>query len=222
LPLNDIGDGEFPEVLAKVKPEALGPFQEMEGRPEDFFWRPFPSIDPRWRASFRRLLVGLIIAFAVAGCSEIMMSVEKREEVYGKEPPTITESFASQEMRPGDTWKVYLKASDPGGDMDYILATVFQVGKKIYPVSLIKVRGGNNKEINGYIYLNTLVPEYEFLNFSSLNLTVQVKDKAGHFSQPVEFPLSFYPRAVQGSPSPGVFKDQTLGPVMTTLKPRSS
>ena len=149
-----------------------------------------------------------------------MMSVEKKEEVYGKEPPMITESFASKEMRPGETWKVYLKASDPGADMDYILATVFLVGTKAYPVSFIKVREGNGKEINGYIYLNTQVPEYEFLNFSSLNLTVQVRDKVGHFSPPVEFPLSFNPRAVQDQPPSGVFKDQTLGPVMTTLRPR--
>ena len=207
--------------LVKVGSSAPMPFAEMEARSEDFFRRPYPLIDPRWRPSFGMLLVGLIIAFAVTGCSGIMMSMEKKEEVYGKEPPTITESFASREMRPGDTWKVYLKVSDPGGDMDYILGTVFQVGKKVYPVSFIKVRGENGKEINGYIYLNTLVPEYEFLNFSSLNLTVQVRDKAGHFSQSVEFPLYFFPRAVQDSPSAGVFRDQTLGPVMTTLKPRS-
>jgi hypothetical protein len=121
-------------------------------------------------------------------------------------------------MRPGDTWKVYLKASDPGADMDYILGTVFLIGRKVYPVSFIKVREENSKEMNGYIYLNTLVPGYEFLYFSSLNLTVQVRDKVGHFSQPVEFPLSFNPRAVQEQPPSGVFKDQTLGPVMTTLK----
>ncbi len=104
--------------------------------------------------------------------------------------------------------------------MDYILATVFLVGTKAYPVSFIKVRGENSKEINGYVYLNTLVPGYEFLNFSSLTLTVQVRDKVGHFSPPIEFPLSFNPRAVQDQPPSGVFKDQTLGPVMTTLKPR--
>jgi len=196
------------------------PSKEMEGRSEEFFRRPLRSLDPRWWPSYRILLVGLIINFAVTGCSGIMMSVEKKEEVYGKEPPMITESFASKEMRPGETWKVYLKASDPGADMDYILATVFLVGTKAYPVSFIKVREGNGKEINGYIYLNTQVPEYEFLNFSSLNLTVQVRDKVGHFSPPVEFPLSFNPRAVQDQPPSGVFKDQTLGPVMTTLKPR--
>ena len=210
-----------PETLVKVEERAPVPFEKMERRFKDFFRRPFPSIGPRWRPSCRMLLVGFAVVYAVTGCSGIMMSMEKKEEVYGKEPPVITESFASKGMRPGDTWKVYLKASDPGADMDYILATVLLVGTKAYPVSFIKVQGENSKEINGYIYLNTLVPGgYEFLNFSSLNLTVQVRDKVGHFSQPVEFPLSFNPRAVQEQPPSGVFKDQTLGPVMTTLKPR--
>ena len=207
-----------PETLVKVEERAPVPFEEMERRFEDFFRRPFPSIGPRWRPSFRMLLVGLAVVYAVTGCSGIMMSMEKKEEVYGKEPPVITESFASKGMRPGDTWKVYLKASDPGADMDYILGTVFLIGRKVYPVSFIKVREENSKEMNGYIYLNTLIPGYEFLYFSSLNLTVQVRDKVGHFSQPVEFPLYFNPRAVQEQPPSGIFKDQTLGPVMTTLK----
>jgi len=209
-----------PETLVKVEERAPVPFEKMERRFKDFFRRPFPSIGPRWRPSCRMLLVGFAVVYAVTGCSGIMMSMEKKEEVYGKEPPVITESFASKGMRPGDTWKVYLKASDPGADMDYILGTVFLIGRKVYPVSFIKVREENSKEMNGYIYLNTLVPGYEFLYFSSLNLTVQVRDKVGHFSQPVEFPLSFNPRAVQDQPPSGVFKDQTLGPVMTTLKPR--
>ena len=208
------------EELVKVGERAPMPFEEMERRVEDFFGRSFPSIGRRWWPGFRMLLVGLAVAFAVTGCSGIMMSREKKEEVYGKEPPVITESFASKGMIPGDTWKVYLKASDPGADMDYILATVYLVGRKVYPVSFIKVRKENGKEINGYIYLNTLVPGYDFLNFSSINLTVQVKDKVGHFSPPLEFPLSFNPRAVQDQPPSGVFKDQTLGPVMTTLRPR--
>ena len=135
--------------------------------------------------------------------------------------PVIIQSFASKEVSPGDTWKVYLKASEPDGDMRYIVSSLYQPGWTISPVSRTRIREENGKELDGYIYLNTLVPGgYEFLNFSSLNLTVQVRDKVGHFSQPVEFPLSFNPRAVQDQPPSGVFKDQTLGPVMTTLKPR--
>ena len=220
-PAGDDQNNKKPKGSVQVGSRIPTPSKEIEGRSGEFFKRPFPPIGPRWQSSFRMLLVGLVVAFAVTGCSGIMMSMEKKEEVYGKEPPMITESFASKEMRPGDTWKVYLKAFDPGGDMDYILATVFLVGTKAYPVSFIKVREENSKEINGYIYLNTLVPGgYGFLNFSSLNLTVEVRDKVGHFSPPVEFSLSINPRAVQDEPPSGVFKDQTLGPVMTTLKPR--
>ncbi|MGD0627369.1 MAG: hypothetical protein ABSB32_22040, partial [Thermodesulfobacteriota bacterium] len=63
-----------------------------------------------------------------------------------KEVPVIGQSFASKEMRPGDVWKVYLKASDPGGKMKYIFATVFQPGVGFLPPSIIRIQGENQKE----------------------------------------------------------------------------
>jgi len=55
--------------------------------------------------------------------------------------------FASKELIPGDTWKVYLKASDPDGDL--IISSqlsISQVGD--YPVSRTRIREENGKEIN--------------------------------------------------------------------------
>jgi len=145
----------------------------------------------------------------------------EREKKYGKSVPVITESFASKAMVPGDTWKVYLKASDPDGDMNSIAAVVFQPGQGQYQVSYTRVNNENAKEMNGFIYLNTLIPGgYDFLNFETLTLTVQIKDKAGHYSKPVEFPLYFDPRATTQEPPPdGVFKEEGLGPIMTILHP---
>ena len=51
----------------------------------------------------------------------------------GKTPPVIFQSFASKELRAGDVWKVYLKASDPEGKMKYIFATVSQPGANPTP-----------------------------------------------------------------------------------------
>ena len=75
--------------------------------------------------------------------------------------------------------------------------------------------------MNGYIYLNTLIPGgYNFLNFHTIILTVQIQDKAGHYSKPMEFSLYFDPRAnVQEEPPNGVFKEQALGPIMVNLHP---
>ncbi|MCX5911855.1 MAG: hypothetical protein NTV04_07985, partial [Deltaproteobacteria bacterium] len=68
------------------------------------------------------IVAGMVVLLLTVGCAT-MMSFEEREKLYGKEAPVITETYASKQMSPGDTWKVYLKASDPNGDMESIVAT---------------------------------------------------------------------------------------------------
>ena len=138
--------------------------------------------------------------------------------VEGEKAPVILQSFASKELRAGDVWKVYLKASDPDGKMKYIFATISQPGVGIYPVSITRIKGGNQKELSGYIYLNTApaLPT-EFFNLT-LTLAVNIQGKAGVFSQPVFFPLSFSQQSVPQAPPEGVFSEQNLGAVMINLR----
>ena len=108
--------------------------------------------------------------------------------------PAIVQSFAPAQIRPGDVWKVYLKASDPEGKMKYIFATVSQPGTGTYPVSIIRIKEENAKELSGYIYLNTAPARLpEFFN-RSLTLAVNIQGKGGRFSQPAVFPLLFQAR----------------------------
>ena len=79
-------------------------------------------------------------------------------EATGQATAVITQTFASNELIPGYTWKVYLKASDPNGEMRYIVSKVYQPGWGDYPISRTKIQETNRKELNGYIYLNTLIP----------------------------------------------------------------
>jgi hypothetical protein len=166
----------------------------------------------------KRILAGFVLLFLAVGCAA-MEPIEVREGMYGKAIPVISQSFASKEMRPGDTWKVYLQASDPDGDMKNIYATIEQPGMATYPASITKIKEGNGKELDGYIYLNTV--GIQGLNFVNLTLSVQIGDKAGHFSQPVVFPLSFNFRSKQQTPSPGTFQEKDLGPIMIKLRTAS-
>ena len=136
----------------------------------------------------------------------------------GKGIPAIVQSFAPTQMRPGQVWKVYLKASDPDGKMKYIFATISQPGMGTYPVSIIRIKEENGKELSGYIYLNTAPTRLsEFFN-RSLTLTVNIQGKGGQFSQPAVFPLSFQAKPTPEAPPEGVFKEQSLGPIMVTLR----
>ncbi len=146
-----------------------------------------------------------------------LVSAEVQETTEGKGVPVITQAFASKEVRPGETWKVYLNVSDPKGDVKKIYAVVDQLGVGEYPVSMIRVKGGNDKELSGYIYLYTSAPGFSG-EFVKLTLTVQAEDKSGKFSQPVVFPLFMHSRASQEAPPQGAFKEQDIGPIMVQLR----
>ncbi len=131
--------------------------------------------------------------------------------------PVITSHFASPELRAGDTWKIYLKASDSDGDMRYIMATVQQAGVGVHPVGITRIRQENRKEFSGYVYLNTLGGTG--LTFHTLTLTLWVQDRAKNFSDPVEVPLYFGSRVEgQAAPPAGAYQDHDLGPVMISLR----
>ena len=159
------------------------------------------------------LLAALVMAIAPG----ISGAADKAE---GKTAPAITASFAAPEITPGATWKIYLKASDPDGDMRYIVATVKQAGAGVYPVSFTRIREENRKELSGYVYLNTLSgSNYSSLLYYWLTLTIWVQDRAGNFSNPVEVPLTFGSRVeAQAAPPAGDYKDQDLGPIMVLLR----
>ena len=166
----------------------------------------------------KKILAVFVILFLAMGFSALM-AAEVQEGTDVKTVPVITQSFAAKEVRPGETWKVYLNASDPDGGIKNIYAAVDQLGVGQYPVSIIRVKGQNHKELSGYIYLGTWTP-YTTLEFVSLKLTVQVQDRAGRFSAPVIFPLYIHSRAIQEAPPQGVFKEEDLGPVMVILRGR--
>ncbi len=133
-----------------------------------------------------------------------------------KATPAISQTFASEEIRTGDTWKIYLNASDPNGEMKKIYAIVDQPGQT-YPMSITRVSKENGKEFSGYLYLSTASPATP-LEGTSITLTLQIQDRSGNFSPPAVFPLTLKSRATQEAPPQGVFKERDLGPVMVTLK----
>jgi hypothetical protein len=158
----------------------------------------------------------LLFTTGAVGCARLE-PIEVPESKSAKAVPVIRRSFASKQISPGDTWKVYLIASDPEGEMDKIVCTIDQPGVGEYPVSFTKIKEENRKELAGYIYLNTQTSDD--LNSVNITLTVQILDRVGHSSSPAVFPLSFDSRFQQEPPPPGVFPKQDLGPILIQLRP---
>ena len=129
--------------------------------------------------------------------------------------PVITRSFASEKIRLGDIWKVYLNASAPDGEMQAIVCTLEQPGVGVYPVGLTRIPAGARQNLSGYIYLSTVGAQG--LNYIRLALTIQIRDKNGNYSAPVSFSLTFDPRSRPEDPPAGIFQEYDLGPIMITL-----
>jgi len=134
--------------------------------------------------------------------------------------PVITRSFASEKIRLGDTWKVYLNASDPDGEMQAIVCTLEQSGVGVPPVGLTKVPTSARQQLSGYVYLNTAGAQG--LNNTGLRMKIQIRDKSGNYSAPVSFSLTFDPRSRAEDPPAGIFQERALGPIMITLSSSSS
>jgi hypothetical protein len=130
-------------------------------------------------------------------------------------PPVINQSYASPKLWAGETWRVYLIASDPKGEMKNIVSTIMQPGVGEYSPSLTSIGWDSRHKLNGYIYLVT--PRLNDLNSTSLTLTVQIQDTAGQYSQGINFPLTFNDLYTQEPPPPGVFKDHDLGAILINI-----
>ena len=164
--------------------------------------------------------LALLMVVALAAGGAMFEPKTAQPAVEGEKSPMILQSFASKGLRPGDVWKIYLKASDPEGKMRNIFATISQPGVGVYPISITRIKGENQKELSGYLYLNTApaVPT-EFFNLT-LTLAVNIQGKGGVFSQPVVFPLTFSSQPVRETPPDGAFREQNLGSIMITLQTR--
>ena len=157
----------------------------------------------------RKILAAVFVFLCLAvGCAT---SESSKGEVTAT--PVITHSFASREIRIGDTWKIYLNASDPNGEMIEISAIVDQPGQ-INPENITKVSKENGKEFSGYLFLST-APWAKAPDGTSITLWVQIEDRSGNLSQPVAFPLTLKSQGAQTAPPQGIFEERDLGPMVT-------
>ena len=132
--------------------------------------------------------------------------------------PIIHDSFAAKEISPYETWKVYVKASDPDGSMRSIYAVVEQRGIGPYPLSITRLKAENQKEFSGYVYLNSAGSDVSAMNYSQVNLTIWVQGRGGKFSEPATFTVSLNNRYKQEPPPAGKFEEKDLGPIMILLR----
>ena len=160
--------------------------------------------------------LAFVLGFLLVGLLGMNFSLK---DVYAVEGPIISASFAPKEFRPGDTMKVYLKASSVDSNMKAFYVIVEQAGGGVYPVSITRIKGDQQKELSGYLYFHTNTTVNSSSDFVPLKIIVQIQDSKGRFSEPVVFPVDFRPRVSPENPPAGVFAEKELGPIMIRLRP---
>ena len=110
----------------------------------------------------------------------------------GTNAPVITHSFAVEKGYSGYTWKIYIEAEDPDGDMYKIASVVDHVGYGEYPTDWIILKPQYQHQLRGYIQWNSLGTRTLYLkDWNQITLKVSIIDKVGNESNVVVFPFTF-------------------------------
>lgn len=139
----------------------------------------------------RKIFFAILLTALVGGCQKPAKFEQEHPGAKGH-PPELLGYYAAKEVRPGETWNIYLKAKDVDGDMKYIVAVLSMAGEGSYPTSEVWLKGDNRSEFDGYIFMNT--PPLEMTELSSmgnLNVSIFIRDWAGNKSEAVKLPLTF-------------------------------
>ena len=136
----------------------------------------------------RKMLAAVITASLLFGCGLRWKDEGPPPRKEGTSPEII--SFqAEPTVRPGDTWRVYLKLQDADCDMAYVVTQLWQLGAASYPVSFTPIRQPGCPELVGYIFLRT--PPDRALVWNQFEVKVFVRDRQGNHSNSINLPLSF-------------------------------
>ena len=161
-----------------------------------------------------KLLHGMGRFFLVAAVIALSLILFQRDALASTRgsAPRLEATFASPEIAPGATWKVYFKGTDPDGDLAFIHAWLSIPGHSTTPVRFPVYRDQCNA-VSGYLDLGT----FEFgaglkdIRLTGLRLWVSLEDQTGHRSEVATLKLDFYLGARPSSPPSGVFEEKFSG-----------
>lgn len=140
----------------------------------------------------RSIVVSIIfLSFAWAPPSASGFLLPAREGPVGdKHSPVVEAITAQKEIGEGSLWKIYVRASDPDGDLDKIHVTFSQPGGGSYSPDLLIQKEMTNK-LNGFILIWARLQGGGATGDIYGDVDIRVEDRAGNMSQPktLEFTL---------------------------------
>jgi hypothetical protein len=127
---------------------------------------------------------GVILSFMLVYAGLFMLyGTLSRAEAQSAGPPQFEDSFAVSSIWPGENWRIFVKGSDPDGDMTHIWVVVSQLGGNMWSNHIIRLKGNESKAFDGYITLPT--PHFfPRRGWEYVRVEMKIRDKTGVYSQP--------------------------------------
>ena len=144
---------------------------------------------------FSLFIAPMAITLVIVSCATV---AERKGEPVGK-PPFITDSFSATEVSHGDSWKVYVKASDPDGDMRYLVYSIRVSGQGGH-TNRLGVRKGDRAELLGYLNISFPPAQDAWGEWADLTMTLYIQDSQGNTSEKVSFAAALSRGVKQASP----------------------
>jgi hypothetical protein len=168
----------------------------------------------------KRSYVVLAISVLIWGCASFTQC-EKISTSGKGQPPVILDSYAPDEIRPGATWRVYIRAKDPDGDMKDMVQILLRGDSGPFKTTFAPLKAKNSTEMGGYFFLRTPTStqaDYSRLGYGGLTLRIAIRDCQENQSEHVEFPLRFsYEKSRELPPEWKDVANRSLGSIMFDL-----
>jgi hypothetical protein len=164
----------------------------------------------------RKVLLAIVLTELLWGCATYPQCEKRTGEGKGRAPVLVDYSVAKV-IRPGRTWKLYLRAEDNDGDMNNIVVMLSQTGIGTYPTDFTRINADDSQRVAGYLFLTT--PPDQALVWDTLSFEVFVRDCEGNRSNTVKFQLEFnYNVPPQSLPERWeAVADRSLGAIMIRI-----
>ena len=135
-----------------------------------------------------RIILTFLAAILAAGCGFAWKTPRPGTTDAGT-PPAVLSFYADRLIRPGETWRVYLKVEDVDCDMTYVVTDMRPSGGSPFPVSFTPISGHPCPDLVGYLFLRT--PTDQSLMSDGFEIKISVRDRRGNSSKSVSLPLNF-------------------------------
>ncbi|MEK6710120.1 MAG: hypothetical protein AABZ64_06045 [Nitrospinota bacterium] len=170
------------------------------------------------RRGFRSVIVLAALAL-LGGCAEFYRPAEG--PVGEAHRPRLEAAWAQAQIGYGAQWRIYVRATDPDGDLDRVWITFTRFGGT-YPGTFVYLPGDPRREVNGYIQM-WAVPRGG-MHFGQMDIhataEVRVEDRAGNMSAPRSFPFTLVLLRVpdKGEPPAGFAREARLAEMGMTME----